>query len=206
MKAIGRIPKFWLGAIGGLLLGVLLILAIRFFTYDAGYVHYHANFVVYINGQQEKFQGPTYYEEETSCKATAHMTPEDRAHMHDEVYDVVHVHDRAVTWGNFFENLGWAVGKDFIQSRDMMYRNDGKSVLHIILNGQDLTGIGSVANKVIGDEDKLLLSLGDAGGEQLQKQYQAIPGTAREHNQEDDPASCSGPSATTFSDRLKNLF
>ncbi|HLG91252.1 MAG TPA: hypothetical protein VI336_03805 [Candidatus Saccharimonadales bacterium] len=206
MKFIKKMPKFWLAVIAGLLLGALVILAIRFFTYDAGYVHYHANFAVYINGQQEKFEGSTYYEEETSCKAESHMTPEDRVHMHDDVYDVVHVHDHAATWGQFFENLGWGLGKDYIKSRDILYQNNNGSNLSIILNGQNLTGISSVTNQVIGNEDKLLLSFGEVSNDELQKEYKAIPNTAREHNQEDDPASCSGPSKTTTSDRLRNLF
>lgn len=184
---------------------MLIALAIRFFTYDAGYVHYHANFAVYINGQQEKFEGSTYYEEETACKAETHMTPEDRVHMHDDVYDVVHVHDHAATWGHFFENLGWGLGKNYIKSRDMLYQNNNGSSLGIILNGQNLTGISSVTDQVIGNEDKLLLNFGNVSKDELQKKYKAIPDTAREHNQEDNPASCSGPSATTFSDRLKNL-
>lgn len=206
MKSIRRVSKVWLAAIAGLLLGALIILAVRFFTYDAGYVHYHANFAVYINGQQEKFKGSTYYEEEAACKAEVHMTPEDRVHMHDEVYDVVHVHDYAVSWGHFFENLGWSVGKDFIKTLDTLYQNNDDNTLHIMLNGQNLTGISSVTNQVIGDEDKLLLSFGDVSSDELQKAYKAIPDTAREHNQEDDPASCSGPSKTTTSDRLHNLF
>ena len=201
-----KISKVWLAGIAGLLIGALIILAIRFFTYDAGYVHYHANFAVYINGQQEQFKGSTYYEEETACKAESHMTPEDRVHMHDDVYDVIHVHDHAATWGHFFENLGWAVGKDFVKTRDTLYQNNNGNTLHIMLNGQNLTGISSVTNQVIGNEDKLLLGFGDVGNDELQKQFQAIPNTAREHNEEDDPASCSGPSKTTTSDRLKHLF
>jgi hypothetical protein len=210
MKLIQKTSKIWLAVIGGLLLGAFIILSIRFFTYDAGYIHYHANFTVYVNGQQEEFRATNYYEEETACKADEHMTPEDRAHMHmhDEQIDndVVHVHDHAATWGQFFENLGWVIGKDFIRTRDALYRNDDKNILHIILNNQDFTGIGSVTNRVINNEDKLLLSYGNVSSDELQKQFKSIPDTAREHNQEDDPASCSGPSKTTISDRLKNLF
>ena len=203
--------KLWLVGIGGLLLGVLIVLAIRFFTYDAGYIHYHANFGVYINGQQEEFMATDYYEEVTACKQHAEMTPEDRAHMHKEGHHdddnaVAHVHDDVVTWGQFFENLGWVVGKDFIRTRDTLYQNSGNNILHINLNGQDLTGIGSITNRVIGNEDKLLLSYGDVSNDELKKQYEAVPTTAGHHNEEDDPASCSGPSKTTTSDRLKNIF
>ena len=211
MKFTGKVPKVWLTAVGGLLLGALIILTIRFFTYDAGYIHYHANFGVYINGQQEEFKASDYYEETTACKQHAEMTPEDRAHMHKEGHHdddnaVAHVHDNAATWGQFFENLGWVVGKDFIRTRDALYQNSGQNSLHIMLNGQDLTGISSVTNHVIGNEDKLLLSYGNTSNDELDEQYKAIPDTARHHNQEDDPASCSGPSKTTTSDRLRNLF
>lgn len=211
MKVIGKVPRFWLGATAGLLVGVLIVFAIRFATYDAGYVHYHANFAVYINGQREEFKGSTYYEEVTACKAAGEMTPEDRAHMHMEEHDdddnaVVHVHDNAATWGQFFENLGWVVGRDFIRTRDKLYQNNGSNILYIELNGQDLTGISSITNRVIGNEDRLLLSYGNLTNDQLQKQYNVIPKTAAKHNQENDPASCSGPSKTTISDRLKNLF
>ena len=203
--------KLWFVGIGGLLLGILIILTIRFFTYDAGYVHYHANFGVYINGQQEEFKATDYYEETTACKQHAEMTPEDRAHMHKEGHHdddnaVAHVHDNAATWGQFFENLGWVIGKDFIRTRDTLYQNNGQNSLHIMLNGQDLTGIGSVTNRVIGNEDKLLLSYGNASNDELDEQYKAIPDTARHHNEEDDPASCSGPSKTTTGDRFRHLF
>ena len=201
-----KISRVWLAGIGGFLLGVIIILAIRFFTYDAGHIHYHANFGVYINGQQEQFKGPAYYEEETACKAETQMTHKGRVPMHDKIYDVVHVHDRAVTWGQFFENLGWSLGKDWLTSQDKIYASDRQSKLSIILNGQNMTGVSSITNSVIKDLDKLLVSYGSDGQDELQKRYAAISDTARQHDQEDDPASCSGPSTTTLSDRLHHIF
>lgn len=200
------LSKIWLAAVGGLVLGALIILSIRFFAYNANHIHYHANFAVYLNGQSEQFKSPSYYEEETACKAEGSMTPQDRAHMHDAVNNVVHVHDNAVTWGQFFNNLGWSVGKDFIETRDRLYQNNGKAVLNVILNGQNLTGISSITNTVIGDQDQLLLSYGDIGNAQLQSEYQAIPNAAKAHDSENDPATCSGPGTTTFSERLHHLF
>jgi hypothetical protein len=201
-----KFPRIWLIVAGAFLLGAIVILAVRFFTYDAGYTHYHANFVVYINGQREDFKNASYYEEETACKASSNMVPVDRAHMHDNTNDVVHVHDHAVTWGQFFSNLGWSVGRDFIETRDQTYQNSGSGVLHIFLNGQNLTGLTSIDNKVIGDRDKLLLSYGDISNADLQKEYNVIPSTALQHDEEKDPASCSGPSSTTISERLHHLF
>jgi len=54
--------KWFLFAIG-LVLGSAVLLGIRFFTYKPDTIHYHANFALYINGQQEQFKGPQYYEE-----------------------------------------------------------------------------------------------------------------------------------------------
>jgi hypothetical protein len=203
MKSTYRVWLIWAG---WFLLGVFAVLLVRFFSYNSDSVHYHANFALYIQGQREQFKDPSYYEEETACKSGKDMTPTDRAHMHDNISDIVHVHDHATTWGQFFNNLGWSIGRDFIETRDQMYQNDGNNVLHVILNGQDLTGINPLNNKVIGDRDKLLLSFGNVTSVDLQKQYQAVPSTAKVHDEENDPASCSGPSATTISDRLHHLF
>src|SRR5436190_1007345 len=89
-----------LAIIAAVLAGALLVLAIRFINYKPTNTHYHANFAVYINGQREQFNGPTYYEEESmgSCTTDKEMIPADRAHMHDNENDVIHVHDKAVTW------------------------------------------------------------------------------------------------------------
>lgn len=205
MELARKISKLWMLIIG-LVFGALIVLIIRFFTYNAEHIHYHANFAVYINGQREQFKSASYYEEETACKAEANMTPQDRAHMHDEVNDVVHVHDRAVTWGQFFNNLGWSVGKDFISTRDKTYVADERNKLAVILNGQNLTGISSITDKVIDDLDKLLIDFGSTDNAKLHNEYKAIPDTAKHHDEENDPATCSGPDTTTFSERLHHLF
>ena len=208
MKTLLRkFSKVWLAGLGGLLLGTLIILAIRFISYqpeDA--VHYHANFALYINGQREPFSGPSYYEETTGCAEHDDITPGERAHMHGNINDVVHVEDQAVTWGHFFANLGWYVGKDFIQSSQKVFLPDEQNQLSLILNGQDLTGISSITNTVIKNEDRLLVSYGSEKTDELQKRYQSIPSTARKYNQEKDPQGCSGTESANFTDRLKHLF
>jgi hypothetical protein len=86
-------------------------------------VHYHANFAVYINGQQEQFKGMKYYEETAAQTCTLEKIddPAERAHMHDNVNNVVHVEDHLVTWGNFFQNLGWGLGDDYLKTADNVY-------------------------------------------------------------------------------------
>ena len=209
MSAAGRFVKSrWF--IGGacLVLGAAAIVGIRFITYKpADKVHYHANFALYINGQQELFKGPAYYAETKLCQASAVITPIERAHMHDNVNSVVHVHDHAVTWGQFFANINWTLGSDLIESPDgTVYDSNGNSVLHVVLNSKDVTGLSNIANTVIKDQDRLLLSYGVMSVSDLQQQYKAVPATAHKYDVGTDPLSCSGPDTITLHDRLAHLF
>ncbi len=212
---IGKHIKFiktrWFLAIACLLFGAFIILSIRFFTYRPDTIHYHANFALYINGQREEFRSQTYYEESETCAVDATMTPIDRAHMHDGVNDVVHVEDHAVTWGQFFTNLGWYLGPYFIEGPGpygTMYLENGNSQLHLILNGQNYTDLGGLQNTVIKDQDKLLVSFGDLSQATLQQEYKAIPSTARHYDITPDPRTCSGSQDQTITlrDRLDHLL
>lgn len=196
--------KAWFGL--GLLAGVLLILAIRFIAYNPHHTHYHANFAVYVNGQREQFKDPTYYEDVAACTTYDNITPAERAHMHDNVNDVVHVHDDAVTWGQFFENIGWYLGDDFLKTRSQLYVANGDSKLHIMLNGQDYTGLTPVSNMTIGDQDKLLVSFGDVSSTTLKTEYGNIKNNAKTADQTQDPASCSGHQKPTITERFKHLL
>lgn len=201
-----RTKWFLFGA--GLFLGALIILAIRFFTYSIPATHYHANFALYLNGQREEFKDPSYYEEVTACQVNGPIQPAQRAHMHDNINSVVHVHDDGVTWGQFFENLGWYVGPDFIQTRDgTMYKASGDDKLHVMLNGTDYTGLAPITDRVIGDEDRLLLSFGNISSADLQKEFKSVPSTAHHYDITPDPQSCAGQmQKVTTADRFKHLF
>jgi len=193
----------------GLALGVLVTLGIRLATYQPAIVHYHANFSLYINGQRELFKGPQYYEEDTAMCTTgaASDVPLSRAHMHDNVNTVVHVEDQAVTWGNFFANLGWILGPNFIASPSgLVYSESDTAKLHVLLNNQDYTDLGGIENRVIKDKDKLLLSYGNPDQVALQQEYAAIPNTATHYDTTPDPKTCSGGVAPTLQDRLTHMF
>ena len=201
-----KIPIKTLLVTGGVLLGVAGLLAFRFATYQKPYVHYHANFAVYINGQREDFKNPIYYSE-GGCTAENVTTPVMRAHMHENVNDVVHVEDHAVTWGNFFENLWWSVGSDFIQKSDgTMYKADDTNKLHVYINGDDYTDFGSIASREIKDKDRVLISFGSEDKQALEKQYQSVASSAAKYDTASDPATCSGGHKTTTKDKLKHLF
>jgi hypothetical protein len=202
-----RWPR-WLLLVLGILLGVLVLLTIRLATYKPEHVHYHANFAVYLNGQRFPFKAAQYYQEVAICSSSHGITsPQQRAHMHDNVNDVVHVHDHAVTWGQFFNNFGWTIGPDLIETDNgTKYIADDTHKVHVLIDGQDYTDLTSVANIVIKDRSKLLLSYGDQDEQSLQKEFKTIASTAQKHDESKDPASCSGQEAVPFNERLHHLF
>lgn len=192
----------------GLVAGVVIMLAIRFLTYQPEKVHYHANFGLYINGQRETFKGSQYYQSVAICSNTSGITtPEQRAHMHNNVNDVVHVHDHAVTWGQFFENLGWYIGPDFIETASgQLYHANGNDQLHIMLNGQDYTGLSSITDMLIKDQSRLLISFGNISPAELQREYQTVASSAKAFDEGQDPAACSGADKVTTAERWHHLF
>lgn len=194
--------------VAGLFLGALVILAIRFFSYAPEQTHHHANFAVYLNGVQEEFKSSKYYQEIAVCSSSHDITtPQQRAHMHDNVNSVVHVHDHAVTWGQFFDVLGWQVGEDFIRTDSgTFYIADEANKLNIYLNGQNYTGLASINNMVIKSRDRLLISFGTQDTPTLQRQYKSVANTAERYNNIQDPAACQGSHEVTIKDRFENLF
>jgi len=197
---------FLVGA--GVVLGALIVLAIRFATYSPpNHVHYHANFAVYINGQREQFKDPSYYQEVAICSADAGDNPKARVHMHDEVNDVIHVHDAGVTWGNFFENIGWSLSAtSIINKQGAIYTENDQNKLHLILNGQDYTDLGGLANTVIRDKDRLLISYGNEGQTTVMAQFKTVAHTAAQVDQQTDPKSCGGQEDSGVSARFHHLF
>lgn len=206
-KYLKFVTTRWFIALACLGLGAAVVMGIRFATYKSNAVHYHANFALYISGQRQEFKGAQYYTETEMCALNETMTPAERAHMHDNVNDVVHVEDHAVTWGQFFANLGWPIGPTFIVSPEgTVYSENGVNKLNLVINGQDYTDLGGVANTVIKDQDKLLVSFGNASASVLKQQYDAIPSTAAHYDVTNDPKSCSGHSSSAIQDRLKNML
>ena len=186
----------------GLVLGALVFAALRFSLYKPDSVHYHANFALYINGTRDEFKDPSFYEEESACSDSM-IGPKHRAHMHDNINDVVHVHDQAVTWGAFLANIGYGVGGKYLQARTKLYVADETNKLHFVLNGKD---VGDVTDAVIGDQDRLLISYGSEDAKAVQGQFDGVAKSAAKIDSEKDPAACSGPEAVTWQDRLNHIF
>lgn len=183
--------------------GFLWLAGMRFFLAQPEEIHYHSNFAVYINGERELFELGTYYEEIQACTTAYENNPKGRTHMHDRVNDVIHVHDARVTYGNFFENIGWGIGKDYLITLEDKYIPDATHKLTYILNGEE---IDSVRTKVIDNMDKLLITYGTESDEEIMKQYETVGDSAKEKNKYQDPSSCSGLNGAghdSFGNKLK---
>lgn len=203
VKSTLRIHKQALLLVGlGFLGGLLWLAAMRFILVQPAQTHYHANFAVYIQGEREQFDEFTYYEEVAACSSEYDNNPRGRVHMHDEVNDVIHVHDKRVTYGQFFQNIGWSVGNGFIADRNDVYVADNEKGVNYILNGEE---VPNIASRVIESTDRLLVSYGQSGAD-LDAQFESVGTTAAEVNGKPDPASCgglNGPGQDDFTARLK---
>ncbi|HYF96829.1 MAG TPA: hypothetical protein VD947_02210 [Patescibacteria group bacterium] len=186
----------------GFMAALLLVFLIRGIFLQDNTVHYHANFALYVNEEQDKFESPLFYEEVQSCSAENENDPKTRTHMHNNENDVAHVHDSAVTWGHFFANLGYGLTNDAITTDEGIFVNgqDGKK-LTFYLNDQ---AVQSIANTVINNEDMLLVDYGT--GKDIQAKFDKIPANAHEHNVKPDPASCSGSDELSAKDKLLKII
>ena len=188
------------------MIGIVSLLAVRFIMYNPPSVHYHANFAVFINGQREQFSNGKYYEEVAAvgCSLSPVDSPVERAHMHGKVNDAVHVHDSLVTWGNFFENIGWGVADTYLQTDKSLLQTDATNKLTFIVNGKT---VDTIEGLIIGDEDRLLVSYGNESMTDIKKQFESVASNAHEVNIANDPAGCSaGSKDITVQDRFNHLF
>ncbi|MCX8035047.1 MAG: hypothetical protein N3A71_02045 [Candidatus Dojkabacteria bacterium] len=193
----------------GVLLSLVATTTLRFVTLkEEENTHYHADFMIHINGEMMMLDDPEYYKEEVPapCSTGEHTSdPLERAHLHDRVPSVVHVEDEAVTWGHFFQNLGYTVSKDIlITPEGDIYKLEGEKRLRFILNGKEES---IISGRVIQNKDRLLVSYGEETGQELiDGKYNEVTERAEEYNNTPDPEGCSGSKVESFTDKLKRAF
>lgn len=203
-KKLSLLQKYLIVFAVGLVLAIVLTTALRFALAKDTSVHYHANFALYINGKQDEFKSFTFYEEVAACNSHDADNPKVRVHMHDNKAHLVHVHAGGVTWGQFFENLGYTLGDNLISTDNGVYiTGDDGNKLTFTLNGEE---VDALANKVIHSEDVLLINYGKDDDGTLKQRYDAIPRDAHQANVTKDPSACSGGNEFTFWNRLKQAI
>lgn len=95
----------------GLLSVVAMVIANWLYTnHEVEHVHYHAGFRVYIGGQLQDYSDFKYMNfvpcTEHDTKKSAREEQIEKAHLHDSIGDVVHVHRSGAKWGDLFKNIG----------------------------------------------------------------------------------------------------
>jgi hypothetical protein len=200
MEKLRSNKKLVLAIVIAFLVGIFWVFAIRFVTLEKKEVHYHANFAVFVEGERLPFDTFTFYEEISACGGNGIDSPKIRAHMHDNINHVVHVHDNGVTWGHFFANLNFVNGDTVFKTDKNTYVENEETEISFILNGEN---VDMTANRTIGDKDVLLVSIGDTSEAELQEQYEQINQDADFYNQNDDPSACSGGKPFTLLERIK---
>ena len=96
----------------GLIVGGLIVVILGWMLWEkqATAAHYHAGFVVYQDGVKQDYSGYQYMNytpcSEHDVKKSAAEEQMEKAHLHDGVGDVVHVHREGAVWGDLFKNIG----------------------------------------------------------------------------------------------------
>lgn len=95
-------------------IGVSFFLKSRSQTKD---IHYHAGFQVYVDGALQDFSDLKYMQLKPCGGVFEHEDDQiEKAHLHDGVGTVVHVHRDGAVWGDLFTNIKWEVpaGKELV--------------------------------------------------------------------------------------------
>lgn len=111
-------------------------------------VHFHAGFQVYKEGALVDFSGLRYMHEKPcttdGSESEKHEDEQiEKAHLHDRVGDVVHVHKEHVKWSDLFNNLKYSVEPQKVEG---------------YLNGKQ---INNILDKEIKPYDSLVLFIGE---------------------------------------------
>jgi hypothetical protein len=137
-----------------ILLMVAVIIGLGVFGYAKKYwvkptkIHYHAGFEVYVNGVLQDFSSDQYmYFGDCSIAPPSKVVNQiDKAHLHDNVGNVVHVHANNAVWGDLFTNIKFTI--------------DPTLPIEAYVNGQL---INDLLNTPIKPYDSLILLIGTHG-------------------------------------------
>lgn len=154
-------------------------------------VHYHANFAVFIDGKNQDFSEDKFMHIEPCSDKDEHEEPndlEEKVHLHDNVGNVVHVHDANIHWEDLFKSLNYE-----IERKNVNYYLNGKKDKDVL-------------KKVIQSEDKFLVSIGEKGNSN--NELSQVGNLAGEYNKGKKTAKTCGVSdeKRSFFERFKIAF
>lgn len=164
------IPLILIAFIAGLLGGAFIILEqarSEIAAIPEPAYHAHADFTLFLNGEQFDFSKDKYMSN-VPCKLTkstwidaayAHGTDlEEGLHLHDNVGGVVHLHQEALTWHDFFESLKMKFeDNEFMDDEGNSWKNDEENSFRFFINGQE---VETIVDTIINDLDRVLITYG----------------------------------------------
>lgn len=75
-------------------------------------VHFHAGFQVYVDGKLQDFSDVKYMDLQPCTQDNLNTDEQEaKAHLHEGVGDVVHVHRLGATWNDLFTNMHFSFDK-----------------------------------------------------------------------------------------------
>ena len=167
--------------------------------------HFHANFAMYIDGERVDFSLDRYSQDVAGCKVGEKIYAKDRAHLHENNPDTIHIHDDGVTWWHFFANNNILFNENkLIMDDGKIYVNNEKNELRFILNGDP---VKDPFNILINSKDRLLVNYGEESEDDLVLgKFQDVSTNAEEYNGKYDPWTCSGTNENSKISLIKDLL
>lgn len=74
--------------------------------------HYHANFNIMLNGTVLDLSNEKYMSDKPECDMPDDTPLAEKVHLHDNIGDVVHLHDDGIYWRLFLETLGFTFANE----------------------------------------------------------------------------------------------
>jgi hypothetical protein len=110
-----------------------------------------------------------------------------------------------VTWGHLLQNLGWAIGPDWILTDEMELLETGPGGrLVYMLNGLRVLPAN---DRLIDPGDRLLISYGsEPDATLLAERFPTVASNAPEYDESFDPAGCMGHADESFGQRMRRAF
>lgn len=148
-----------------ILAAVVMVAALLFLFYGStnqGEFHAHADFRMYLNGKAYNFLQERYMERLEAI------------HVHDMNGELIHVHERGATLGDFFSSMGMSFNSScFILDDGTEYCNDGDKTLRMYINGKPNNEYN---NYEMHDLDRILITYGNESD--ISNQISSVSDTA----------------------------
>ncbi len=144
-----------------------------------GSQHIHADWKIYIGGKPLDFSDKSHMERmRSNLPVSSFIHVDSGAPAPEKTGDVLHMHATGIPLWVFFNSIGLNFNKDCITIENQKFCNGENKKLKFFVNGKENNAF---ENYVFQDLDKLLISYGDEGEEEIKNQLAEITDFAKIH-------------------------